>query len=93
MNPSDSPVAPVDGSDRGAAATKPPVSQGRESVLLLILFVAALVAHICFATYHWTYGFLVGHEFRQTHTAIITYYLDQENRFSLHYTTPLFGKP
>lgn len=93
MNPSGSPVAQGDGSDRGAAATKPPVSQGRENVLLLILFFAALVAHVCFATYHWTYGFLVGHEFRQTHTAVIAYYIDQENNFSVPYAAPLFGKP
>ncbi|HUL54519.1 MAG TPA: glycosyltransferase family 39 protein [Opitutaceae bacterium] len=64
-----------------------------ESWLLVFLFGAALITHFSLATFNWQSGFLVEHEFRQTHTAIITYYLDQENRFSLHYTTPLFGKP
>jgi len=60
---------------------------------LILLFCVALGTHFLLATFNWHAGFLAGHEFRQTHTAIITYYLDKENRFSLHYTTPLFGKP
>jgi hypothetical protein len=72
---------------------KSPPSQGRESAGLIIFFCVVLITHFCLATFNWHSGFLVEHEFRQTHTAIITYYLDKENRFSLHYTTPLFGKP
>jgi hypothetical protein len=93
MNPSGSPVA----SERALAgdlpSTKTPSNSRRENACLLMLFCGALVTHCLLATLNWRSGFLVGHEFRQTHTAIITYYLDKENRFSLQYTTPLFGKP
>ncbi|MDB6114549.1 MAG: hypothetical protein JWQ62_1494, partial [Lacunisphaera sp.] len=44
-------------------------------------------------TYHWTMGFMAGHEFRQSQTAITTYYIDQQNNFSLLYETPILGKP
>jgi Dolichyl-phosphate-mannose-protein mannosyltransferase len=67
--------------------------QGRENAALIILFCAALVAHIYFVTFNWRSGFLPGHEFRQTHTALIAYYIDKENNFSVPYSTPLFGKP
>ncbi len=59
----------------------------------IALFATALVAHFVLATFNWRSSTLVGHEFRQTHTAIIAYYIDREDRFSLRYTTPLFGKP
>jgi len=66
---------------------------GRENTALIILFCAALFAHICLATFNWRSGFLPGHEFRQTHTALIAYYIDAEDNFSVRYSTPLFGKP
>jgi hypothetical protein len=69
------------------------LDRGREDTALIILFGAALVAHVCFVTFNWRSGFLPGHEFRQTHTALIAYYVDQENNFSVPYSTPLFGKP
>jgi len=58
-----------------------------------MLFCAALFTHVVFATFNWRSGFLPGHEFRQTHTALIAYYIDAENNFSIPYSTPLFGKP
>jgi len=65
----------------------------RENWLLPALFLAALAAHFGFATANWNSGFLPGHEFRQTQTAIVSYYIDQQDNFSLRYETPLFGKP
>ncbi len=83
MNPPDLPAAP--------APALP--DERRLRLALAVLFGLALLLHFRLAVLNWGAGFLVGHEFRQTHTAIITFYLDKENRFSLHYTTPLFGKP
>jgi hypothetical protein len=72
---------------------KPAPDQGRDDAALIVLFCAALLAHVCFVTVNWRSGFLPGHEFRQTHTALIAYYVDEENSFSIPYSTPLFGKP
>ena len=36
---------------------------------------------------------MAGQEFRQAQTAIISYYIDAQNNFSLLYETPLVGKP
>jgi hypothetical protein len=57
------------------------------------LFLAALIAHVCFTFYHVKMPFLVGHEFRQSQTALITYYIDKENNFSPFYEQPILGKP
>lgn len=67
----------------------------RESseIPLAAVFIIALAAHFTLATTNWRAGFLPGHEFRQTHTAIIADYIDRENNFSPIYTVPLFGKP
>jgi hypothetical protein len=64
-----------------------------ESRLLTGLFLAALIYSLAGVTYHWTKGFLSGHEFRQTQTALITHYIDKDDNFSLLYETPLVGKP
>lgn len=58
-----------------------------------MIFILALGYHIYGVTYHWTMGFMSGHEFRQAQTAITTYYIDQQNNFSLLYETPVLGKP
>jgi len=65
----------------------------REAWYLGALFAAALLYHLYGLTYHWTVGFLSGNEFRQAQTAIISYYIDQQDNFSLLYETPLLGKP
>ena len=65
----------------------------RQHAFLIVLFVAALLAHFHFATRNWQYRFMIGHEFRQTQTALIAHYIDQENNFSLDYSVPLLGKP
>jgi hypothetical protein len=57
------------------------------------LFIVALLGHGWLVTRNWSAGFMPGHEFRQAHTAIVSYYIDQQDNFSLMYETPLFGKP
>ena len=42
---------------------KPVSDSGRENIALIILFCAALLAHIFFATFNWRSGFLPGHNF------------------------------
>ncbi len=64
-----------------------------ESFLLVVLFCAALLAHFYFATSNWSSGFMPGHEFRQAQTALVAYYIDEQNNFSLRYELPLLGKP
>ncbi len=76
----------------------PPMSSAvttdrRQHVFLIVLFIAALVAHFHFATMNWQYRFMLGHEFRQTQTALIAHYIDVENNFSPDYSVPLLGKP
>ncbi|HLP02418.1 MAG TPA: hypothetical protein VK163_10365 [Opitutaceae bacterium] len=61
--------------------------------LLLLLFAAALAAHVFALSRNWDSGFLVGHEFRQAQTALIADHIDRQDNFSLRYDTPLFGKP
>ena len=65
----------------------------RENTFLVAIFCVALIAHVYLATYNWRSGFLPGHEFRQAQTAMICYYIDLQNNFSLFYETPLLGKP
>ncbi|MBI2517727.1 MAG: glycosyltransferase family 39 protein [Opitutae bacterium] len=57
------------------------------------MFAAALAYSLYGVTYHWTMGFMSGHEFRQAQTAIVAYYIDQQDNFSLLYETPILGKP
>jgi hypothetical protein len=70
-----------------------PSSTRWESRFLGILFVLALLYNVFGITYHWRMGFLSGHEFRQSQTAIIAYYIDEQDNFSLLYETPIVGKP
>lgn len=57
------------------------------------LFALALAYNLYGVTYHWTMGFMSGHEFRQAHTAVVAHYIDRQDNFSLAYETPIFGKP
>lgn len=65
----------------------------RDRWFCVVVFAAAAAAHFHFATVNWKFGFMAGHEFRQVQTALITYYIDQENNFSPFYNQPIFGKP
>lgn len=70
-----------------------PETARRENWCLIGLFAAALAYSLYGVTYHWTMGFMSGHEFRQAQTAIVTHYIDQQDNFSLLYETPILGKP
>lgn len=65
----------------------------REEWFLIGLFCAALVGHFLLTTKNWTTPFMAGQEFRQSQTAIICYYIEQQNNFSVLYETPILGKP
>lgn len=71
----------------------PPSTRNLDRAYIFAVFGAALAVHLFCTTINWTRGFLSGHEFRQTQTALIAYYIDQENNFSVHYSTPILGKP
>lgn len=66
---------------------------GGATWITVLLLGAAAGLHFWLTTGNWRAGFLPGHEFRQTHTAIITHYIDQEDNFRPIYTVPLFGPP
>ena len=70
-----------------------PETTRRENWILTGIFVAALCFHFYGVTLNWKAPFMSGHEFRQAQTAITTYYIDQQNNFSLLYETPILGKP
>lgn len=57
------------------------------------VFTLLLALHVVLATRNFSSGFLVGHEFRQTQTAISAYFIQQEGNYSLAYPTPVLGKP
>lgn len=65
----------------------------RPTWLPWLLCAALLVLHATLATRNWKSGFLIGHEFRQTQTAISARYIQQDDDFSLAYPTPVLGKP
>lgn len=60
---------------------------------VIAVFAVLCAVHFFLATANWKYGFLIGHEFRQAQTAIITEYIDKQDNFSLYYETPILGKP
>lgn len=70
-----------------------PETSRQENRILIGIFVIALLYHLYGVTLKWTVPFMSGHEFRQAHTAIVAYYIDRQNNFSLLYETPIFGKP
>lgn len=73
------------------------MSSSRETPLerrfFLGVFLLALVAHGVLAFHNLKMPFLAGHEFRQSQTALIAYYIDKESNFSPLYEQPILGKP
>jgi hypothetical protein len=65
----------------------------RENRFLTGIFVVALLYNVYGVTYHWTMGYMSGHEFRQALTAVVAYHIDRQDNFSLLYETPVLGKP
>jgi hypothetical protein len=70
-----------------------PAPAKRENLLVLGFFLVALLTHAWLGTRNMTTPFMMGHEFRQAQTALISYYVDQKNDFSLLYEVPILGKP
>ena len=70
-----------------------PAGRSPQRPEFLVLFIAAAFFHFWGATVAWDSLNLPGGEFRQAQTAISTYYIQQENNFSLAYPTPVLGKP
>jgi hypothetical protein len=58
-----------------------------------VCFLLAVAVHFYLVTINWTWGFMLGHEFRQAQTALITDYIDRQNNFGFYYETPILGKP
>ncbi|MDB6126689.1 MAG: hypothetical protein JWM35_585 [Verrucomicrobia bacterium] len=57
------------------------------------LFAVVLALHFGASITGWRHGILPGNTFRQAQTALTTYFIGQENNFSLAYPTPVLGKP
>jgi len=57
------------------------------------VFVVLFLLHAFLVTRNWSAGFLVGHEFRQSQTALSTYFIRANHDYSLAYPTPVLGKP
>lgn len=66
--------------------------QGRGSTVSIGLFCAALVAHLWFACAGWGNSLIDTHPFRQTQTALSTYWMMRDG-FRLDYATPVMGAP
>ncbi|HET7535752.1 MAG TPA: glycosyltransferase family 39 protein, partial [Candidatus Didemnitutus sp.] len=73
--------------------TFPAPRSTRDQAWLSIAFAVVLVAHVFFVTRNWESGWLFGHEFRQTQTAISAFFIKAEDNYSLAYPTPVLGKP
>ncbi len=76
-----------------AANESPAPTSSLSSRWTFALFVLVLAAHFGFATHNFEWGFLIGHEFRQAQTALISEYIDKQNNFGIYYETPVLGKP
>ncbi|MDI1320735.1 MAG: glycosyltransferase family 39 protein, partial [bacterium] len=74
-------------------AAPPSASARREDRVALGLLVLLGVFHLWGATVAWRSLNLPGGEFRQAQTAISTFFIQQQNDFSLAYPTPVLGKP
>jgi hypothetical protein len=66
--------------------------QGRGNTASIGLFCAALVAHFWFACAGWGNTLTDTHPFRQTQTALSTYWMMRDG-FRLDYATPVLGAP
>lgn len=64
----------------------------KENIYILVVFIASLLIHFYFSLVGWSHNLLDQHGFRQTQTAITTYYVVKEG-FKLNYITPILGAP
>jgi len=63
-----------------------------EDRYFFLIFIATLLIHLSLSTIGWNNTISDYHGFRQTQTAITTYYVLQDG-FRLDYSTPVLGKP
>lgn len=70
----------------------PRIHEKNETRLALLMFAAAWAVSFWFALDGWTNPLLDTHPFRQTQTAISTYWMLRDG-FSIQYETPVFGAP
>jgi hypothetical protein len=63
-----------------------------DDVYFFIIFLICLGIHFYISLIGWSHNLLDQHGFRQTQTAISTYYTIKEG-FKLHYITPVLGAP
>ena len=74
--------------------TRPcPAPSRAETLLTLLLFIAACGFHAWAGHVGWESKNLPGMEFRQAQTALSTYFIRQDGHFRLDYPTPVLGKP
>ena len=73
--------------------TAPAAPSRSETRFTLVLFIICLVFHGWAVGVGWQSKNLPGFEFRQAQTALATFFIKQENNFSLAYPTPVLGKP
>jgi len=85
-SPADSSSPDAESADLPPAAT----SRHRWAVVSFCIFLAL---HAFLVSRNWDQGFLIGHEFRQTQTALSIAFIGRDNDYSLAYPTPLFGPP
>lgn len=71
----------------------PPAADRFLDRLILFVFVGLLCFHGWAAHVGWLSNNLPGGEFRQAQTAISTYFIKEENNYSLAYPTPVLGPP
>lgn len=57
------------------------------------VFVAALTINLVQVTHNLDTGYLAGHEFRQSQTALSILFIQQDQNYDLAYPTPVFGPP
>jgi hypothetical protein len=69
-----------------------PPDQGRGNTAAIGLFCAALVAHVWFGCDGWSNSLIDTHPFRQTQTAMSTYWMMRDG-IRLDYPTPVMGAP
>lgn len=64
----------------------------KESLYFIFIFICSIFVHLCVSLQGWYNPLLDLHHFRQTQTAITSYYIIEEG-FKLKYITPVFGYP
>lgn len=92
MNNAESPADSSSPDEKFADHSAETVSRARTR-WAVITFSIFLILHAYLVSRNWDQGFLIGHEFRQTQTALSIAFIERDDDFSLAYPTPLFGPP